>query len=135
MDKSRQQGYVTFNTEPWYAIFSGFLILPFISTILSFLGAIIMVTNVNPRTLDGFDAAFYWLDAVSLPLLVIIYLLWWMRKRYFPYVIMVFFAIHATIYIVLLITDELNDFFSIVMNIVWMIYFLRSKRVKATFTN
>lgn len=122
-----------FETHHWYAIFSGWLIIPAIVTLFALTGAIIMVIFVNPAELEGFDLIIYWVDACTLPLLLAIFYTWFTRKRFFPILIIIFFAINALFGITFFIAGHGIDFVSLAMSIVWIVYFIRSKRVKATF--
>src|SRR5690625_48865 len=122
-----------FDTDPWYAIFAGFLIIPAISTLIGFIGAIIMVIFINPFEISGFDLAFYCTDAVSIPLLLIVYYTWFRRKRIFPIFLILYFGLHTLLGLAYFIAGHGLDIFNLVMNIVWIIYFIRSQRVKVTF--
>jgi|SRR5699024_3211360 len=122
-----------FETEHWYAIFSGFLIIPAIVALLTLLGATIMVIFVDPSELSGFDLVFYWVDAVYIPLLLFIFYTWFTRKRYFPVLMIVFFSIRVLLNLTYFISGYGIDPVNLVVSIIWIIYFIRSERVKQTF--
>lgn len=122
-----------FETEHWYAIFSGFLIIPAIVALLTLLGATIMVIFVDPSELSGFDLVFYWVDAVYIPLLLFIFYTWFTRKRYFLVLMIVFFSIRVLLNLTYFISGYGIDPVNLVVSIIWIIYFIRSERVKQTF--
>lgn len=120
-----------------YAHFQGFLILPFIAALLTFLGSIVMVTFQNPSTLAGFDLFIYWTDFAYIPLLIITFYAWMKRKKYTPFLMIFYFVIHAIWNLSYLVgVDGFRlDTFNLAMSIIWVIYFIRSERVKKVFTN
>lgn len=134
MANTKQYNEMTFDTSKWYSIFSGFLILPAIFTVLTFLGAIIMVMYRSPSQLSGFDLVIYYFDAFTIPYLIITYILWFKRKKIFPYFMIVYFGLTALLQLSYFIAGHPLDTLNLVMSIVWVIYFIRSQRVKATFT-
>src|SRR5690625_2040085 len=93
------------DTSQWYAIFSGWLIVPNIVAIIDFLGAIIMVTFVQPSQFSGTEILIYYGDVIRLPLLFLIFFMLFKRKRLFPTLMIIYFALN----IVLIITFYLND--------------------------
>lgn len=134
MAETKQNDEITFDTSKWYAIFSGWLIFPAIFTLLVFIGAIIMVIFVDPSELSGFDLVIYYFDVLTIPYLIITYILWFRRKRIFPYFMIVYFLCNAGLNLAFYISGFQLDPLNLIMSIVWIIYFIRSKRVKATFT-
>lgn len=129
-DKKEQ----VFETDHWYAIFSGWLIIPAIVSLFAFLGALIMVLFVNPTKLTGFDLFIYMMDLIFLPLLFITFITWFKRKKIFPKLIIIFFTLTALFNVTYFAFGHGIDFINLTMSIVWIIYFIRSKRVTQTFT-
>jgi len=121
-------------TNHWYGPFVGWLIIPIIVAFLDLLGAIIMVIFLNPSEINGTDLLIYYADVVVLPILIVTFIMMFLRKRFFTYLIIVYFAISAIFTIIFYRYGMKLDVFQLVMSIVWIIYFIRSERVKATFT-
>ncbi|HLS67289.1 MAG TPA: hypothetical protein VK029_09905 [Pseudogracilibacillus sp.] len=120
-------------TDNWYDVFTGWLILPAIYTVMTLVGALIMIIFVRPSEISGFDLAFYYVDLVSIPLLLFCYYLWFRRKKLLRFFITIFFLMHLVLHVSFWIQGHGVDFISIVMNVVWIGYFLRSERVKELF--
>ena len=134
-DSANQQNKKTFDTEHPYAIFSGWLVLPAIYTLFTLLGAFIMLIFVNPFILEGFDFYIYLLDVIFIPILLIIYYFWFKRKSALPRLMIFFFFLNAVKEIIYYAGNVGISIFDIGMSLVWIIYFIRSKRVKETFTS
>lgn len=117
-----------------FGMFMGWLIVPAISTLLTFAGSIIMAIFVNPSQLEGFDLFIYFTDVSFIPVLLIIYYTWFKRKKILPYLMILYFLLHIIWNVTYYIYGYRGDIFMIGMSIIWGIYFLKSKRVKATFT-
>lgn len=122
-----------FEADHWYAIFSGWLIFPALVAFFALIGSAIMVIFVNPAELSGFDLMIYWVDAISLPLLLIIFYTWFTRKRIMPILIIIFFIINVLFNLSYFIAGYGIDMVNLAVSIIWIVYFIRSKRVKATF--
>jgi len=122
-----------FDTSLWYAPFNGWLIVPALMTLLLFIGAIIMVIFVRPSELNGFDLAIYWMDVFNLVYLFITYLCWIARKKILPILMIIFFAILSIWIIVMYKHNDAANYFNLVASIIWILYFIRSERVKQTF--
>lgn len=122
-----------FETDHWYAIFSGWLIFPALVAFFALIGSAIMVIFVNPAELSGFDLMIYWVDAISLPLLLIIFYTWFTRKRIMPILIIIFFIINVLFNLSYFIAGYGIDMVNLAVSIIWIVYFIRSKRVKVTF--
>lgn len=122
-----------FDTSPWYAPFYGWLIVPTIMTLLTFIGAIIMVVFVRPADLAGFDLAIYAMDVFNLIYLFITYLFWISRKRILPTLMIVFFVIMSIWHIVMYSFDVPISYIDFIISIIWIFYFARSERVKQIF--
>ena len=124
-----------FDTSLWYAPFNGWLIVPALMTLLLFIGAIIMVVFVHPSELNGFDLAIYWMDVFNLVYLFITYLFWIARKKILPVLMIVFFVVMSIWIIVMYTQNEAANLFNLVASIIWILYFVRSERVKQTFVH
>lgn len=122
-----------FDTSPWYAPFYGWLIIPTMMSLLTFIGAMIMVVFVRPSDLAGFDRAIYFMDVFNLIYLFITYLFWIFRKKVLPVLMIVFFIIMSIWHIVMYSFDVPINYINFVISIIWIFYFARSERVKQTF--
>lgn len=124
---------ITFETSSPWAPIQGFLIIPFLAIILTFLGSIVMAVFQNPAKLEGFDLFIYWTDVFYIPLLLIIFFVWFKRKKILPILMIFYFVINAAWNLSFLANGYDLDIFNLAMSIIWVIYFIRSRRVKATF--
>jgi|SRR5690625_919403 len=124
----------TFATNQWYAIFAGWLIVPIILAFMDFLGAIIMVALIHPSHITGTDLIIYYGDLIKLPLLILTFIMLFLRKRLFPIIINIYFAFAAIVTLILYQNGLELDVFQLAVSFVWIVYFIRSERVKATFT-
>src|SRR5699024_8872387 len=122
-----------FETDHWYAIFSGWLIFPALVAFFALIGSAIMGIFVNPAELSGFDLMIYWVDAISLPLSLIIFYTWFTRKRIMPILIILFCIIDVLCGLSYCIAVQVVDIVNLAVRIIWIVYFIRSKRVAATF--
>lgn len=123
-----------FNINHKYSMFAGWLIIPAISTLLTLAGSLIMAIFVNPMKLHGFDLFIYFTDVSFIPILLIIYYTWIRRKKILPYLMVFYFMLHIIWNVTFFIYGYRIDLFITGMSIIWIIYFLKSKRVKTTFT-
>jgi len=123
----------TFETDHSYAIVAGWLIIPALNTLFTFLGAAIMVFVINPTTLSGINLAIYSVDAFSFFFLLIAYYFWFRRKKILPYLMMIYFSVMAIWFITFYVLGYGINFLNIALSIVWVVYFYRSERVKQTF--
>lgn len=122
-----------FDTSSKYAIFHGFLIVPFLIAVMQFLGAIIMVLFVNPTDLEGFEKVIYYADLIRIPILMLTFWAMVRRSHWYRWLMVIFFWANAFYLASFHYSDLPTDIFQIVMCIVFVVYFLLSKRVQATF--
>ena len=135
MDKpTTEKKELHFNQNVWYAPFAGWLAFPLIFTFISLIGALIMYIFVDPSELSGFDLNVYYADIVTIPYLLITYIFWIRRKRFLRILMIFYFVFIGAVNISYYVNGFQFDPFNLVMSIVWIFYFIRSKRVKATFT-
>jgi len=133
MTESVRDNEPEFDTSQWYAPFYGWLIFPALFSFFIFLGALIMVIFVRPSDLEGFELAIYSMDVFNLIFLSIAYFFWFRRKKLFPYLMVIFFGIMSIWFIIMYIYNMPFNYLNLIMSVVWIFYFLRSKRVKQTF--
>lgn len=122
-----------FDTTHKYAIFHGFLIIPFLVAAIQFLGAIVMVLAVNPTSIEGFDQVIYYTDLVRIPILIIAFILMLKRNLWYRFIMIIYFWGNAFYLAAYYFNDLPTDLFQIVMCIAFVLYFLLSRRVRATF--
>lgn len=134
MSKNTTNNEPVLETNHPYAIISGWLIIPAIATVLTFIGSIIMVTFRKPSQLEGFDLFIYYTDLLFVPFLIVVFYTWIKRKKILPILMIVFFLLNAAWNLVYLANGYNIDLLNLGMSIIWIIYFIKSKRVKATFT-
>src|SRR5699024_4697826 len=102
-------------------------------TLLLFIESIMMFFFVRASVLNGFDLAVYGMDGFNLVYLFITYLLWIARKKILPILMIIFFIVMSIWIIVMYTYNEAADYFNLVASIIWILYFIRSERVKQTF--
>jgi len=64
---------------------------------------------------------------------LIIFFTWFKRKKILPILMIFYFIINAAWNLSFLANGYDLDIFNLAMSIIWVIYFIRSRRVKATF--
>lgn len=123
----------TFNTDHPLAIINGFLIIPALIAILYFMMSIYIVISSNPSQLEGVVLATYLMHLFLIPYLIITVYFWIKRKRIIRLLMVIFFIIQALWSIAYMVYGVENEFMNVAVNIIWLIYFLKSNRVKETF--
>src|SRR5690625_1344687 len=96
MNENNPTNKIEFDTSHRFAFIGGWLVVPFIATLLTFIGSIIMVTFVNPDELEGFDLFIYYTDLFFIPFLLITYYTWVQRKKALPYLMILYFIFNAS---------------------------------------
>lgn len=134
MDKPTILNEHDFNVNHKYSMFAGWLIIPAISTLLTLTGSLIMAIFVNPTQLKEFELFIYSTDILFIPMILLIYYMWFKRKKTLPYLMVFYFLLHIIWNVTYYINGHHIDLFMIAMSLFWSIYFIKSKRVKATFT-
>lgn len=134
LSKSNQHEKQDFDTSGRFAMFTGFLILPVIGAMILLLSALVIVTFAKPSQLEGLHLISYYLNVATIPYLIFAFYAWIKRKRFLPLLMIIFFGTYGLLSIAYTIQGVENEFFNIVTNVIWVVYFVISKRVKATFT-
>lgn len=133
MSESVRSTTPTFDTSPWYAPFYGWLFFPALMTFLTFIGSILMIIFQKPSELAGIELAIYSIDAINLIYLAITYVVWLMRRKILPILMMAYFALMSIWYIIMFMYDVPISYLTLIMMVGWIFYFARSERVKQTF--
>ncbi|MEW9677641.1 DUF2569 family protein [Lentibacillus sp. L22] len=123
----------TFNTDSGYAIVAGWLVLPAIGIILSFINTLAIILTVNLANYPFL----YIVNVIYLILYLIIIYAWLKRKRILPKLMMVLYGI-SIIFSTLFIIGAgpvNNEWMSVIASAIWIGYFLKSQRVKQTFVH
>ncbi|HLR61674.1 MAG TPA: DUF2569 domain-containing protein, partial [Lentibacillus sp.] len=93
------------------------------------------VLTFNPADLAGYDLFIYITDFVLAFFYLFIIYTWIKRKRILPKLMIVSYTIDILLYLPVIISGAGIDWIYILFNAVLIGYFIRSKRVKATFVN
>lgn len=133
-ENSTTMNQPVFDTDHKFAFISGWLAVPAIASFLTFVGSIIMVTFQKPSELAGFDLFIYWTDFAFIPFLLLTYYMWIRRKKILPFLMILYFIFNAAWNISYLAAGYGIDLLNLGMSFIWIIYFIRSRRVKLTFT-
>lgn len=125
---------IDFKTDHPFAFIFGWLAVPAIASLLTFLGSILMVTFQSPSDLAGFDLFIYWTDFAFIPFLLLTYYMWIKRKRILPLLMILYFVFNAAWNVSHLAAGYTIDVLNLFMSFIWIAYFIKSRRVKVTFT-
>lgn len=124
----------TFSTDSGYAIVAGWLVLPAIGIILSFINTLAIILTVNLANYPFL----YIVNVIYLILYLIIIYAWLKRKRILPKLMMGLYGISIIFSILFIIGAgpvNNNEWMSIIASAIWIGYFLKSQRVKQTFVH
>lgn len=133
-DKETTSNEHEFETDYKYAIVTGWLIIPAIHVIISTLGSLLIIVIGNPSELDKIGLVTYIFSAVFLPFLGFIIYSWLKRKRFLPILMIIFYGIQVAESLLVYISGHGEEMFYLLVSVLLIVYFIRSKRVKATFT-
>lgn len=127
------------DTDFRYAIIAGWLIIPAIEVIFSFIG---IVSSLFVSNLFAYDSSNQWIYIFSyivswlyIPLFIYIIVAWFRRKKTLPKFMIIYYLISMLVAIIFLFHFKHigAEWFSILFNLIWIGYFFKSKRVKETF--
>ncbi|MDY0404931.1 DUF2569 family protein [Virgibacillus sp. 179-BFC.A HS] len=108
------------------------------SGIFSFTNALHAIITFKPAELEGISLVAYCIYVIYIPLTIIIIFMWGRRKLQLPHWMTVFYLIDIIsrlIYVGLYGKIVLqSEIMFMLVSLLWIVYFHRSKRVKATFT-
>ncbi|MBU5467312.1 DUF2569 domain-containing protein [Virgibacillus sp. MSJ-26] len=133
-EKNIKQDEPNFNTDSKYAIVSGWLILPAIHVFVSTFGSVLILLMANPVELDQVGLTTYIFSAVMLLFTAVVIYSWIKRKRFVPILMIIFYLVQAAESLLVYISGYAEEMFYLLVSVVLIVYFIRSKRVKATFT-
>lgn len=124
-----------FETESRYAIIAGWLIIPAIMILFNLTTVMYVVLTFNPADLASYDLFIYITDFVLAFFYLFIIYTWIKRKRILSKLMIASYTIDILLYLPVIISGAGIDWIYILFNAVLIGYFIRSKRVKATFVN
>lgn len=134
-EKEMKTNNTQFSNNLKYDIISGWLIIPAIHTVISLLGSLLIILIANPSTLDQSGTITYIGSAVMVIYLGFTMYAWVKKKKYLPILMMLFYAAQAVQNFMFYLEGFPAELFYMLVSVVLIVYFIRSKRVKATFTN
>jgi hypothetical protein len=124
-----------FKTDFRYAIIAGWLIIPAVIILFNFVTVLYVVFIYNPTSLSGYDLFIYIADFILAFFYLYIIYTWIKRKQILPKLMIASFIVDVLLYLPIVFAGAGIDWIFILSSAIWIGYFIRSKRVKATFIN
>lgn len=128
-----EQKNQAFNTEFKYATVAGWLIIPTIHVLFTMLGSILIIFLGQPQNLEGAGLVTYIFSLVTVLYLGFTAYAWIKRKRVLPLLMIIFYSLQTLESFTFVIAGYGEEYFYLLVNVIFIVYFIRSKRVKATF--
>lgn len=133
MEEKKEENEAAFQTDSRYAIVAGWLIIPAIMIFLNITLLILFIANVNPVYLETYGLILY----IAIILMIFFYLyiayVWVKRKQILPKLMIAAYIINILADLPAIFMEGEAPGASLLFSLIWIAYFIRSKRVKATF--
>ncbi|KRG11855.1 hypothetical protein ACA30_01070 [Virgibacillus soli] len=122
-------------TDFRYAIVAGWLIIPALMILFNLVTVMYVIFTYNPANLGGYDLFVYISDYILAFFYLFIIYTWVKRKKILPKLMIVIYILDILLYLPVIFMGAQMDWIYILISAIWIGYFIRSKRVKATFIN
>jgi len=123
----------TFDTDFTYAIIAGWLIIPAVEIVFSFIGIISSLIVSNPFAFDGSDPWIYIFSYIIswlyIPLFIYIIVVWFKRKKLLPKLMIIYYLSSVLLAVIFMFYFRHigTEWFPILFNLIWIGYFSKSK--------
>ncbi|MGX8790391.1 DUF2569 family protein [Oceanobacillus sp. M60] len=133
-EEKKEEHQSAFQTDSRYAIVAGWLIIPAIMILFSIISVVLLVIAVNPASLGTYSLVVYITSIILFFFYLFIIYIWIKRKQILPKLMITAYSINILSNIPAIFVEGEMPGGAILINLIWIGYFIRSKRVKATFT-
>lgn len=135
MNSTEADNQYGFETDFHYAIVAGWLILPALGVLFALFDHTFFLIKSLPVFFHKTIIMFFGESLLSVLFYLVVIYTWVKRKKIMPLLMIIILTIIVIQNIIIsIITGEL-EWLYILSGIIWTLYFIRSKRVKATFVN
>lgn len=135
MNEEAKKYQPEFETDFRYAIVAGWLIIPALMILFNLVTVLYVVLTFNPANLGGYDLFIYISDFILAIFYLFIIYTWIKRKQVMPKLMIASYTVDILLYLPVLLAGAGIDWIFLLSSAIWIGYFIRSKRVKATFVN